>query len=66
MEAIFTALGLREGWIPANIGFTNTDEEIGVAPLRKKTVIKSSCALSTSLAFGGNNAALIIEKNHEY
>jgi 3-oxoacyl-(acyl-carrier-protein) synthase len=62
MEAIFTALGLKEGWIPANIGFTNPDEEIGVAPLREKTVIKGFYALSTSLAFGGNNAALIIER----
>ena len=62
IEAIFTALGLKKEWIPANIGFTNTDEEIGVAPLREKTVIKGSYALSTSLAFGGNNAALIIER----
>ena len=62
IEAIFTALGLKEGWIPANLGFTNVDEEIGVVPLREKTIIKGSYALSTSLAFGGNNAALIIER----
>jgi len=62
LEAIFAALGLKKGWIPANIGFANTDEELGVAPLREKTVIKGSYALSTSLAFGGNNAALIIEQ----
>lgn len=61
MEAIFTALGLKEGWIPANIGFSQIDEEIGIAPLRERTDITGAHALSTSLAFGGNNAAVIIE-----
>ncbi len=62
MEAIFTALGLREGWVPANIGFSQVDEEIGIAPVRERTNITGEHALSTSLAFGGNNAALIIER----
>ncbi len=62
LEAIFTALGLKEGWIPANIGFSRIDEEIGIAPLEAKTKITGAYALSTSLAFGGNNAAVIIEQ----
>lgn len=60
LEAIFTALALRYGWVPANIGFEDLDEEIGQAPVAVKTSISGRAALSTSLAFGGNNAAVII------
>ena len=60
LEAIFTALALRHGWIPSNIGFEELDEDIGLAPVAAKTFVSGSSALSTSLAFGGNNAAVII------
>lgn len=60
LEAVFTALGLREGWIPACAGFVNQDEAIPLAPVREKTAISGRYAVSTSLAFGGNNAALVI------
>ncbi len=63
LEAVFTCLGLREGWVPANAGFSNPDPEIGIAPAKEKTQIMGNYALSTSLAFGGNNSALIFEKN---
>jgi 3-oxoacyl-(acyl-carrier-protein) synthase len=59
IEAVFTAAGLREGWIPGNVGFRTLDEEIGVSPVIGKTTIRGAYALSTSLAFGGNNAALV-------
>ncbi|MBF0384414.1 MAG: beta-ketoacyl-[acyl-carrier-protein] synthase family protein [Candidatus Omnitrophica bacterium] len=62
LEAIFIALALRHGWIPGNIGFEETDEEIGIAPVMKKTSVGGKAALSTSLAFGGNNAALIVSR----
>lgn len=62
LEAIFTALALREGWAPKSAGFKNEDEGIGISPLKEKTEIKGQYALSTSLAFGGNNVALIIKK----
>jgi 3-oxoacyl-(acyl-carrier-protein) synthase len=60
LEAVFTALGLREGWIPASAGFHNQDDAIPLAPVREKTSIQGRFAVSTSLAFGGNNAALVI------
>ncbi len=63
LEAVFAGLGLREGWIPANAGFVTIDEEIGIAPVNQKTEIKGNYAVSTSLAFGGNNAALVISRN---
>jgi 3-oxoacyl-(acyl-carrier-protein) synthase len=59
IEAVFTAAALRDGWIPASIGFINKDENIPVIPVREKTIVKGLYALSTSLAFGGNNAALV-------
>ncbi|MDP8266438.1 MAG: beta-ketoacyl-[acyl-carrier-protein] synthase family protein [Candidatus Aceula meridiana] len=65
IEAVFTALALREGWIPKSAGFQNEDKEIGISPLKKKTEVKGQYALSTSLAFGGNNAALVIKKREE-
>ena len=60
LEAVFTALGLREGWIPASAGFQEPDERIPLLPLREPAQITGRHALSTSLAFGGNNTALII------
>jgi 3-oxoacyl-(acyl-carrier-protein) synthase len=60
IEAVFTAAGLRAGWVPASAGFQNRDEAIGISPLRNNTPITGRFALSTSLAFGGNNAAIVI------
>lgn len=62
LEAVFAGLGLREGWIPASAGFTDIDEDIGISPVCQKTTIKGNCAISTSLAFGGNNSAIVITK----
>ncbi len=60
LEAVFTALGLREEWVPASAGFENRDEAIALAPVSEKTQVRGPFALSTSLAFGGNNAAIVI------
>jgi 3-oxoacyl-(acyl-carrier-protein) synthase len=60
IEAVYTACNLRDGWIPASAGFRERDERIPLAPVGKNTRISGAYALSTSLAFGGNNAALII------
>jgi 3-oxoacyl-(acyl-carrier-protein) synthase len=60
LEAVFTGAALLEGWIPASAGFEHQDEEIPITPVRKKTSIQGSFAVSTSLAFGGNNAAIVI------
>ena len=62
LEAAFTALGLREGWVPASAGYVNQDPEIPIGALRARTAVTGRYALSTSLAFGGNNAALVLGK----
>jgi len=62
LEAVFTCAALREGWIPASPGFRNKDDEIPLSPVTQRTELNGSTAVSTSLAFGGNNAALVIRK----
>jgi 3-oxoacyl-(acyl-carrier-protein) synthase len=62
LEAVFALLGLREGWIPANAGFKNRADDIGISPVTQTTKIDGEYAMSTSLAFGGNNAALIVRR----
>jgi len=52
-------LGLREGWIPASAGFAQRDPAVLLAPVAQATPVKRTHAMSTSLAFGGNNSALI-------
>ena len=52
-------LALREGWIPASVGFAARDEAIPFAPLTEATPVVRRYAVSTSLAFGGNNAAFV-------
>jgi 3-oxoacyl-(acyl-carrier-protein) synthase len=63
LEAVFTVMGLREGWIPGSAGFQNRAEDVPLAPVRNRTAISGDFALSTSLAFGGNNAALVIRRS---
>ncbi len=60
LEAVFTSVGLREGWIPASAGFCLQDDAILISPVTKRSEISGRYALSTSLAFGGNNTALVI------
>jgi len=60
LEAVFALLGLREKWIPRCVGFENKPDDIPASPVRERTNITGDFALSTSLAFGGNNAAVLI------
>ncbi|MEA1924081.1 MAG: beta-ketoacyl-[acyl-carrier-protein] synthase family protein [Pseudomonadota bacterium] len=60
LEAAFTITMLQNGKIPANAGFEQIDPEIGHAPTKCAQNICARLALTQSLAFGGNNAALVI------
>jgi len=62
IEAVFTVTSLWEGWIPASPGFQNLDPEVGATPVSTRTSLTGNYALSTSLAFGGSNSALIFGK----
>lgn len=62
IEAAFTVACLQRGEIPASIGFVEPDPEVLVTPVTENTPIAGDIALSESLAFGGNNAVLILGK----
>lgn len=61
MEAVFSLLALKNRRIPASLGFEDADDEIGLIPTTSEMHIEGKYALSTSLGFGGGNAALILE-----
>ena len=66
VEAIFTALALKEGFVPATIGYQVPDPacDLDVVPNRgRQADIKT--ALSNSLGFGGHNAAVVLKKWEE-
>ena len=60
LEAVLTLAALRSGSVPASLGFFNIDPEIGFAPTQSLLPVSSPYALSTSLGFGGGNAALVL------
>ncbi len=62
IDAVLTVLSIKKQWIPGSAGFSIKDPEIGFSPLSVATDLSAEYALSTSLAFGGNNAALIFSK----
>ncbi len=62
IDAVLTVLSIGKQWIPGNAGFSIQDPEIGFSPVRDAIDLSAGYALSTSLAFGGNNAALIFSK----
>ena len=63
VEAIFTALSLQEGFIPATIGYQVPDEQcdLDIVPnVARQADIEY--ALSNSLGFGGHNATILLKK----
>jgi 3-oxoacyl-(acyl-carrier-protein) synthase len=62
IEAVFTVRALLDGRLPATAGFREPDPECAIAPTRENAIVTGNAGLSTSLAFGGNNSALIFRK----
>ncbi|MEN8126664.1 MAG: beta-ketoacyl-[acyl-carrier-protein] synthase family protein [Planctomycetota bacterium] len=62
IEAIITIEQLKQQRIVASVGFDTPDLDFEVDPVTKNTLIDGEYALSDSVAFGGNNAALIFRK----
>jgi 3-oxoacyl-[acyl-carrier-protein] synthase-1/3-oxoacyl-[acyl-carrier-protein] synthase II len=60
IEAAFTVACLEAGRIPASGGFAGADPDIHAAPAAAGLDIRGGVAISDSLAFGGNNAVLVI------
>ena len=63
VEAIFTALSLRDGFVPATVNYQVPDEacDLDVVPNQGRE-LPLRYALSNSLGFGGHNAALVLGK----
>jgi len=63
VEAIFTALALRDGYIPATIHYQIPDPacDLDVVPNQGREA-DIRCALSNSLVFGGHNGCLLFKK----
>ena len=63
VEAIFTAMALHDGFIPATINYQVPDEEcdLDIVPNEGRN-IQVDYALSNSLGFGGHNASILLKK----
>jgi 3-oxoacyl-[acyl-carrier-protein] synthase-1/3-oxoacyl-[acyl-carrier-protein] synthase II len=60
IEAVLSLACLELGKLPANIGFSEQDPELPTCPASVVTLLTGRYALSESLAFGGNNAAVLL------
>jgi 3-oxoacyl-[acyl-carrier-protein] synthase II len=62
LEAIMCLLAARDGWIPPTVGFEEADLacDLDYVPGAPRAT-RPRCMLSTSLGFGGCNAALVLE-----
>lgn len=63
VEAVFSAMALKDGFIPATINYQVPDEEcdLDIVPNEGRNV-QVDYALSNSLGFGGHNASIIFKK----
>ena len=66
VEAAFTALALKDGFIPATLGYQVADPacDLDVVPNQgRKASLRY--AMSNSLGFGGHNASILLKKWEE-
>ena len=63
VEAIITALAVKEGYVPATINYRTPDElcDLDIVPNEGRNC-DIEYAMSNSLGFGGHNASIIIKK----
>jgi 3-oxoacyl-[acyl-carrier-protein] synthase-1 len=59
-EVILTALALAEGRVPASLGCGPIDPTLGIDVVEHARTLECELAMSTSFAFGGSNAAVIV------
>jgi 3-oxoacyl-[acyl-carrier-protein] synthase II len=62
IEAVFTVLALRNGFLPANINFRISDRGLDLDIVANRVrPATSGAALSNSFGFGGTNASIVLE-----
>ena len=59
IETALVAASLAQQKLPASAGFEETDEELGVAPLRQAQATGDGYYMLNFFGFGGNNCSLI-------
>jgi 3-oxoacyl-[acyl-carrier-protein] synthase-1/3-oxoacyl-[acyl-carrier-protein] synthase II len=59
IEAIFTLYSLTHQIIPKSMGFSTQDPKAAISPVENNQAVSCRAAMSQSVAFGGNNAALV-------
>ncbi len=62
VNAILSVEAIKRSKIPPNAGFETFDEEVGIAPEAEVKDAEINTALTVSLGFGGNNAAVAISR----
>lgn len=63
VEAIATAMAIKEGKVPPTINYENPDEECDLNYTPNKYVERDiTLALSNSLGFGGHNGSILLKK----
>ena len=60
VEAIFSALCLREQWLPQSLNTRNLDPQIQANVLTASAAADTRYALTNSFGFGGSNCSLIL------
>ncbi|MDN7226184.1 beta-ketoacyl-ACP synthase II [Planococcus sp. N064] len=66
VEAIFTALSLKEGIMPPTINYGSPDEECDLDYVPNEARLGDfTYAMSNSLGFGGHNASIVLKKFEE-
>lgn len=63
IEAIFSALALRDGFIPPTINYETPDEECDLSYTPNQGIEKEiNYAMSNSFGFGGTNGSLVLKR----
>jgi 3-oxoacyl-[acyl-carrier-protein] synthase-1/3-oxoacyl-[acyl-carrier-protein] synthase II len=65
IQAIFAVLCLQKQMIPMNAGLETPDPDLPANPTLFTRKFLSEIAISESLAFGGNNSVLVLQKGAE-
>jgi len=60
VEAVLTVLALEKGLLPPTANLTRLDPQVELDIVAAPTARRVELALSTSLGFGGQNAALVL------
>lgn len=60
IEAVVSAMGIRDGFIPGNTGCVEPDPDLRLNPVLETVAKRIGTVLSNSFGFGGNNACLML------